>query len=31
MLFTVKIVTPAQFKHWIKTQQMLQDAAGGTQ
>jgi cytochrome c oxidase subunit 2 len=31
MLFTVKIVTPPQFKHWIKTQQMLQNAAGGTQ
>jgi cytochrome c oxidase subunit 2 len=31
MLFTVKIVTPAQFKQWIKTQQMLQNASGGTQ
>lgn len=31
MLFTVKIVTLAQFKHWIKTQQTLQNASGGTQ
>jgi hypothetical protein len=30
-LFTVKIVTPAQFTHWIKTQQALQDSAGGAQ
>jgi cytochrome c oxidase subunit 2 len=31
MLFAVKIVSPAQFKHWIKTQQALQNASGGTQ
>jgi heme/copper-type cytochrome/quinol oxidase subunit 2 len=31
MLFAVKIVSPAQFKHWIKTQQALQNAPGGTQ
>jgi heme/copper-type cytochrome/quinol oxidase subunit 2 len=27
----VKIVSPAQFKHWIKTQQALQNASEGTQ
>jgi cytochrome c oxidase subunit II len=31
MLFTVKVVTPAQFTHWTKTQQALQDASGGAQ
>jgi cytochrome c oxidase subunit 2 len=31
MLLTVKIVTPAQFKHWIKTQQALQKVSGGAQ
>lgn len=31
MLFRVKIVTPAQFKQWIKTQQAQQTSAGGVQ
>jgi cytochrome c oxidase subunit 2 len=31
MLFTVKIVTPAQFRTWIAQQQALQNASGGTQ
>jgi cytochrome c oxidase subunit 2 len=31
MLFTVKIVTPAQFRTWIAQQQSLQNASGGTQ
>jgi cytochrome c oxidase subunit 2 len=31
MLFTVKIVTPAQFKQWIRTQQAQQNASGGAQ
>ena len=31
MLFTVKIVTPAQFRTWITHQQALQNASGGTQ
>jgi cytochrome c oxidase subunit 2 len=29
MLFTVKIVTPAQFKQWIHRQQVLQSSASG--
>jgi cytochrome c oxidase subunit 2 len=31
MLFTVKIVTPAQFQSWVKTQQAQQNASGGAQ
>ena len=31
MLFTVKIVTPAQFKKWVTTQQALQTASGSVQ
>jgi cytochrome c oxidase subunit 2 len=31
MLFRVKIVTPAQFRTWITTQQALQTASGGAQ
>jgi len=31
MLFRVKIVTPAQFRKWITTQQALQTAHGGAQ
>jgi cytochrome c oxidase subunit II len=31
MLFRIKIVTPAQFTAWIKTQQKLQNASGGAQ
>jgi cytochrome c oxidase subunit 2 len=31
MLFTVKIVTPAQFRAWIAAQQALQTASGGAQ
>jgi len=31
MLFTVKIVTPAQFKKWVTSQQALQTASGGVQ
>jgi len=31
MLFTVKIVTPAQFRKWIASQQALQTASGGAQ
>jgi cytochrome c oxidase subunit II len=31
MLFTVKIVTPAQFRQWITAQQALQTASGGAQ
>jgi cytochrome c oxidase subunit 2 len=31
MLFTVKIVTPEQFRTWIAQQQALQNASGGTQ
>jgi len=31
MLFTVKIVTPAQFQQWIKSQQAQQNATGGAQ
>ena len=31
MLFRVKIVTPAQFRQWITTQQALQTAHGGAQ
>jgi cytochrome c oxidase subunit II len=31
MLFTVKIVTPAQFRKWITAQQALQTASGGAQ
>ena len=31
MLFTLKIVTPQQFRQWITTQQALQNASGGAQ
>jgi len=31
MLFTVKIVTPAQFREWITAQQASQTASGGAQ
>jgi cytochrome c oxidase subunit II len=31
MLFTLKIVTPQQFRQWITTQQALQKASGGAQ
>jgi len=31
MLFTLKIVTPQQFRQWITTQQALQNAPGGAQ
>ncbi len=31
MLFTVKIVTPAQFRAWITAQQAQQNASGGVQ
>jgi cytochrome c oxidase subunit 2 len=31
MLFRVKIVTPAQFGQWIRTQQALQQRSGGAQ
>jgi cytochrome c oxidase subunit 2 len=31
MLFTLKIVTPQQFRQWISTQQALQKASGGAQ
>ena len=31
MLFRFKIVTPAQFHHWIHAQQALQTASGGAQ
>ena len=31
MLFTIKIVTPAQFTSWITTQQAQQNASGGAQ
>jgi cytochrome c oxidase subunit 2 len=31
MLFTLKIVTPQQFRQWITTQQALQNSAGGAQ
>jgi heme/copper-type cytochrome/quinol oxidase subunit 2 len=31
MLFTVKIVTPEQFRTWIAQQQATQNASGGTQ
>jgi cytochrome c oxidase subunit 2 len=31
MLFRVKIVTPAEFRQWISTQQAQQSASGGTQ
>lgn len=31
MLFTVKIVTPAQFRAWVTAQQRQQTAAGGAQ
>jgi cytochrome c oxidase subunit 2 len=30
MLFTVKIVTPAQFRQWISAQQALQRTAAGS-
>jgi hypothetical protein len=29
MLFTVRIVTPAQFRLWIASQQAQQTASGG--
>jgi heme/copper-type cytochrome/quinol oxidase subunit 2 len=31
MLFTLKIVTPQQFRQWITTQQAMQNASGGAQ
>jgi len=31
MLFTLKIVTPAQFRQWIRQQQSQQNASGGAQ
>jgi cytochrome c oxidase subunit II len=31
MLFTIKIVTPAQFRTWIHRQQALQSSSGGVQ
>jgi cytochrome c oxidase subunit 2 len=31
MLFTVKVVTPAQFRQWINAQQAQQNASGGAQ
>jgi cytochrome c oxidase subunit II len=31
MLFRIKIVTPAQFRTWIHTQQALQSSSGGAQ
>jgi cytochrome c oxidase subunit II len=31
MLFTVRIVTPAQFRAWVSAQQRMQNATGGVQ